>query len=181
MKTDNSSQASKCNDGNCWVEAGYLADNNAGNCVQAYALCYFWADNRPGGGFHEHNRLLPSDDVGTNTQFIIERDQYNSSYWYVSIYTANNGDGDFFGTSTNNLIYPQDIQIGMELAGSSGAHAPFAYFSQNGWESSGHYGSFNWQGNSGSWFQKNPPVNSGWDYPPNGSNQGGIWDTQCNC
>jgi len=43
----------------CWIEAGYSTWGNpnhhiAPSCTGGVANCFFWADNRPNGGYHEH-------------------------------------------------------------------------------------------------------------------------------
>jgi len=69
----------------CWVEAGYTTygTNNhhkSPSCTKAPANCYFWADNRPGGGYTEHPvaQVLGTDYGSGGLYLIIDRASSNS-------------------------------------------------------------------------------------------------------
>lgn len=124
------------NDGceKCWVEAGITNDNTTGGSTQ-----YFWADARPNGGrFHLHyvNGVFVGD-IGHKVIFRVAKT--NSSTFEVDKANELPSSGgcsaqcsaSWTNFSTSNSISPNFIQIGLELAGSSGASAPRVDFTNN--------------------------------------------------
>jgi len=157
-----------------WVEIGYSTFGSS-------SVQYFWADSRPGSTYYEHPMAsVAGNEYGTRPQFAIQHGSGNS--WVASIV----GPGSNFGgswTSTNNTMTGNDIQIGQELAGTTGASANYANFTINVWY--GYYdGSFHYQTNSGQDLNlaygstSNPPY-GGWDVIPQNSTTGGQFTTNC--
>lgn len=162
----------------CWVEAGYHTLTNSNGT--STSNIYYWGDNRPGNfNFHAWTfGNVQSGDLGNNVWLYIARNGNNST-WTVQVSPQTNY---WSATSQNNLMYPDNIQMGMELLGSSGASANTGYFTYNYWQST-RDSSWHPQENSGSYFPPNSPVEAGWyQYPAsNGSNNGGSFYTTCGC
>lgn len=117
-----------------WVEIGITIDP-----AVAGAPVVFWADSRPGGGYHEHDHpALGAGEFNHHITFYIYTSGANT--WAVQKATAG-VDGcssscspNWTEFSTNNSMSPHDIQIGTELAGGpSGAHEPLTDFTWNYW------------------------------------------------
>lgn len=146
MVDDTSSQAQYCPTSStsmCWVEAGYKFGgtyDQACNYGFSGSQCYFWADNRPNGGYYEHWNILPADNYGHHTRFRIK--WLGNGSWDVSINPLASSDGYWDSTSTNNTIYPQNEEMGEELAGatstaSDGLYTPtYADWVNNKWADS---------------------------------------------
>ena len=152
------------------MEAGYQ--------VGSVSQFYFWADSRPNGGFFNHFvTYVPGVDYGHATTFVITRSNPTTT-WQVNIYDSSGN--SWLAYSTNNSMAPDEIIIGQEIAGSSGASAPVADFTHNVWfaSSGSHY-----QSNSGSGFHPSPagaPNKGVIAEPPAGdSNAGGDIETYC--
>ncbi len=142
--TDNSSNLGY------WVETGLSYGELNG---QARGGPYwFWADNRPGGGYHEHY-------VGTrslNTSYETEIIYAGSNSWWVWQGTSH------VGTSTSNPPYSLSMETGIETTSNSynivGQSSPLDWFDTTG---SLHT---NWQyGSSDSYlYPMYPPANAVW-------------------
>jgi hypothetical protein len=156
-----------------WVEVGTKAEVGAYNGNEIL----FWDDNRPNGGFTRHlGPQLNASDFGKYGFFEISKDSSSSFF----VYAGNLPVAAINMESTANPINPNDINIGMELVGSSGATAPINGFTDNQSQ------------NSNGWFYQpirgkvyttpNSPVRTLWKYPPagNGSNSGGEFNTCLN-
>lgn len=163
--------------GACWVEAGYhTVTNSSGNSTSNQ---YYWADVRPGNNNFSVHFLgnIPSGDLGKNVWLYISRNG-NDSTWTVHVSPQSNY---WSATSTNNTMYPSEIQMGMELLGTTGASASTGYFTYNYWQGTN---SSNWnpQGNPGQ-THNDSPIESNWYQLPakNGSNHGGSFYTGCPC
>lgn len=161
----------------CWVETGYHTVTNAQGTSTSNV--YYWVDVRPGtNNYHVHTfGNVQSGDLGYNAYLNI--DEYgNTSTWEVNLVSETSG---YSGTSTNNSMNPNQIQMGMELTGSKGESANTGYFTYNIW-----YGTSNnqwhYQENAGS-THNDSPIESGWYQIPasNGSNYGGSFYTSCPC
>jgi hypothetical protein len=116
----------------CWVEVGLSAGANAGGCsIPNNQTHFFWADNRPNGGFVCHDMgPVQAGDFGKRAWLII----WNSSVQLQpNSFVAQAGPptGILGGLSTNNSMQPDHVDMGMELEGSSGANGPPAEFSAN--------------------------------------------------
>jgi len=105
-----------------WVETGYITYPT----VFGAAEDYFWADWRPQDTQINQHDLggVPSRDYGQNPTFTIH--QSSSSSYHVTIASPN---FSYSGYSTNNYMAPSQLQMGQELAGTSGASAGNARFS----------------------------------------------------
>jgi|GEM_PF-526012 len=152
----------------CWVEAGYETVSGAFSTT----VNYFWADNRPGHGFSAHVLAqVPSGDYGNSAEFSIW--QTGSGTWAVNITSPNY---NYSNSSTSNSMVPNAILIGQELAGTSGASAPIAYFTNN-WYYDSNW-NFYYQGYEGGVTSQNPP-SAWWDTDPHNSSSGGVFQTSC--
>ena len=114
-----------------WVEAGYATYSSA----FSHTVQYFWADQRPSGGYNEHPlSSVASGDYGFPTYFNIL--YVGSNQYRVSIQGYTSGSHQYY--STNNTMQPTLIQMGQELAGSGSASAPYAaFFGRYGYTTSG--------------------------------------------
>jgi hypothetical protein len=157
-----------------WVEVGTKADRGASFGHEIL----FWADQRPnGGGYANHfGYALAPQDFGKYVYLQIIRESASSCSYDVSA-TGLPVDS-ILGTSTNNCFNPNRQNIGMELAGSTGATAPRNGFINNRWYSYSN-GGWHFQADTPSHYGQNPPVSSYWvKYPP--GNNGGQWSTCLN-
>lgn len=158
-----------------WVEGGYLTNVNVDNGAELW----FWADNRPGGGYNAHYATSPvtSGDYGNPVNVTIVRGSSNPNThtFTVQVYGTSTG---IAGSSTYNSMVPNDINIGEELYGSSGASASTALWAYNQYRPTGTY-NFRYQhvlGHPGTNEVNNPPW-SGWsqNVNPTNSSYGGNW------
>ena len=164
-----------CPTGACWVESGYYHGSGVASTV------YFWADSRPNGTFNLHFlSTVPTGDYSHTTTFtIVQTATWNQWEVVISDYVGN----QWINYSTNNGMTPDEIIIGMELAGPGGMSAPRADFTYNQWHSSAGW---NYQ-TSGTGYvpfhnapSPNPPPYGGTASSPNGStNHGGDIYTYC--
>jgi hypothetical protein len=163
----------------CWIETGYhtITGNHANGCTYD-ASWYYWADVRPGdSGLNVHCLgAVQSGDLGKNAWLYIASNGGGNWTIQVAPYTSY-----FSGTSRNNNMSADTIEIGMELEGTSGAYAYRGYFTYNAWQN-GINGQWNPQTNSGTWHNDSP-ISSYWQTPPdpNGNNNGGSFSTGCSC
>lgn len=162
----------------CWVEAGYHTVTNSGGTSTSSQ--YYWADFRPGfDNFNIHPLgAVQSGDLGHNVfLFISLVKPGDNSDWNVEVIPQTNS---WSGKSGGNTMFPDNIQMGMELLGTNGASANTGYFTFNYWATGD--GNFHPQTNSGSLIN-NSPVESNWFQTPasNGSNNGGSFYTGCPC
>lgn len=150
-----------------WVEAGVKSDYSF---FPADSSVFFWADNRPGGGYSEHYSVtLTSGDYSKpNTLTRITRS--GTSNWNVSV---NDGYTSLTGTSTNNNITIGNINIG-EVSGNANASAPVNHFTNNRWLNGSN---FQYQNNDGVGTKIISPVSAGWTTDPLHSSTGGDWHT----
>ncbi len=163
-------------DYNDWVEVGYGTFARNGGVYEDY----FWADQRPGSYYFEHDlTAVPSGDYGNKTYFHINRVGTEPTFSVVvsSAHYATTQQ------STDNYMLPNRIVIGEELYGDSGfmtAHASTAYYSGNQWYDA-HNDSVHYQTLNGSLQYNNPPY-VGWNVKPSESNSNGgtLW-TWCQC
>jgi hypothetical protein len=172
-----------------WVEAGQLYD--------LLGLQYFWAelfvpqDQKADGIFFHTVRLgdITPTDASSGTVVTIRRTTPNT--FGVRILAA----GSSFAASTTNFIWAQrdygGIELGMELAGTSGAHVPVVSY-QPSWIADAAPVTRPWtipatgtsSGTSSGTstgapaVSTDPPTNGGWIQPPSDP-QGGIWYTSC--
>lgn len=133
-----------------WVETGYISNSSGTDH-------YFWADLRPRDcssclNFHDLGSM-PSGDIGQNAHFLIQRwSSGTNGTYYVEISTPN---VYTYAWSTSNSMSVDHVDMGQELAGSGGAHAPSArysyrYYFDSGGNIIGIYGNY-------SYFENAPP------------------------
>lgn len=143
---------------NYWVEAGYLekgANVNVGG-ITAAGRYGFYADSRPGGGFHAH--VLVTNPTLDDHIVQIYDDGSNR-------FSA--GFGTYFGDSTNNSMNPWLGQYGSETT--TGASHSYAFFSKMMYRNSNYV----WQSgvvNPG--YRNDSPQTSTWFNPPYSFNGG---------
>ncbi|MHB8598348.1 MAG: hypothetical protein ACYDER_16215 [Ktedonobacteraceae bacterium] len=164
--------------GSCWVEGGIstYSANEPDSCNLGHdSTCGFWADNRIGGGYHEHPLYNFGADGVDLTPYlfyisIFNNDGFSSSgsIWELTIDIYKNGNyiAGPYGQSKNNSMNVNDITIGSELSDSGGSAAPF-YFQYNEWMDGS--GIFHYQTNTGVNNSINPPPSGYW------------WINPCNC
>jgi len=128
---DTNSQACKANSfGQCWVEAGYIAQ--AGEGTQ-----FFWADGRPQNSSTFNLHIVGNaDPVGTTDHFMIVKDgRVSPEVFQVFIYNTSESTL-YHGTSVasnGNPMSANAIHIGQELAGTQGGSAGNAEYTRNIW------------------------------------------------
>jgi hypothetical protein len=175
---DDHSQACLSNGfGACWVEAGYHAFPGEGNPY------YFWADSRPMTSNTYNNHFLNQADVADFTHFMIILDARGGPGVYQVWIYNDNLSVLFNGASTSNTMTANEIDIGTELAGTTGASAAPSQFQQNFWAvsplTSQYIFWYNTEVDNGAVTSQAPP-NASWLIPASlsGSN-GGIFSTNC--
>ena len=139
-----------CPSGTCWIEVGHGTFSGAFNCV-VHTSCdeFFWADERPKLGYSEHVfNPLQQGDYNCNATFSITQiGGLRSGNFSVQIVPCKSP--QIKGTSTANGIAVDDINVGMDLHGTSGATAGYDYFTYNRWvdtNNSVHYQAVNGNG-----------------------------------
>jgi hypothetical protein len=169
------------NQPNCWIEMGYqnlfTGTSNSD---------YFWADNRPNGGYHAHDLgQVPAGDYGYSAWVTIW--QIASNEWEAAISSQT---AYYTGYSTSSQPSANLINAGTELAGSGtvppeAVQAPRADFTFNEWRDTGgvwHYQDYHYyQSGSGFHFRGGAPPPHGVDLsdPAGSSNYGGDFYTYC--
>jgi hypothetical protein len=112
----------------CWVEAGFHASDGGGNPI------YFWADARPLSSNTYNNHFLSQADLADFEHFMIIKDSRNGAQGVYQVWIYNDSHSVLFnGTSTNNNMSANAINMGSELAGTNGASAGLAQFTRNIW------------------------------------------------
>ena len=162
----------------CWIEAGtWMVAGTDGRH-------FFWADARPGKGNTLNVHILgPADDEGVVNHYMIIHDA-RGDFGISQIWIYNDSLSTLYnGTSTNNAMSGNTIQIGQELAGTQNASAGYATFSRNifavqalGQE---YVFWYNAQTTRGTTESGNPPSGAwviGPDKPPP---EGGQFSTKC--
>ncbi len=177
----------------CWVEVGTGSDAFASlpapnGCSDG--MCYIWGDSRPcGGGIILHYGKNASYDVGTLSSLTIQRSANNGYHtcrpnttWSVTATSGYWGTGAS-GTSTYNPIYPDQIQIGLEVYGSRGQYAPRADWTYNQWVNTGNWA---YQRTNADTCAPNPPqkcidppTQGDWAVRPGDSTTGGNFWGRC--
>jgi hypothetical protein len=176
----------------CWVETGYVADNNAitgdGGSASGIDLHFFWADNRPNSTFIYHDfGLVPDYYFGHKVTFLIMKAGTNR--WTVNIQPVSiPGASTWSGTSTNNAMAPQSAEMGQELAGTKGATANPVNYTGTGIKSSTPtsvtvtgttFTQILTVSTDGDVTNANPPTGT-WITPPSAANaNGGRFQTHC--
>jgi hypothetical protein len=75
--------------------------------------CYYWADNRPGGGYHEHPiAKVQSTDYGQGLFLQTYETSYGGGTFSVYFGAPSLS---FTGYSRDNTMLPDTITIGQEL------------------------------------------------------------------
>jgi hypothetical protein len=179
---DSKSRACTANSfGQCWVEAGYIAQ--AGQGTQ-----FFWADARPQSSSTFNLHILGNaDPVGTTNHFMILKDGRVSPQVF-QVWEYNTSESTLYhGTSVasnGNPMNGNTIIIGQELAGTEGASAADAQYTRNIWavQTLGPEFVFwyNRQKDKGSVRSDNPPFAS-WTIDPSTPPppEGGKFTTHC--
>jgi len=165
--------------GVCWVEAGYIFTDGSSSAQ------FFWADGRPltSSAFNLHI-LGPTDPAGTTDHYMIIKDGRGGSGIF-QVWVYNDGLSTLYqGTSTSNTMSGNRIDIGQELAGTTGASAGTANFTRNIWAVQAlgpeYVFWYNRQTDKGGVGSANPPVAS-WAIDPAAPPppEGGEFTTRC--
>ncbi len=155
-----------------WVEEGLTSGND---CVGGYCpivTCYFWEDNRPGSSLIGHVMgAAQSSDWGNQATFQIASS--GSGVWTVDVWAPSQHDSD---QSTSNSMSPNNIEIGGEVAGTSGASAPTTYSQWNTYNTGGGSQYFN---SDGTPHVQGPPWAGYWDPPPSQEGGSARWYIGC--
>jgi hypothetical protein len=182
-------QPSATNCGNqpsaCWIEVGLSAGGTPNNETHV-----FWADNRPNQGvfYHDMGALQPQEFNQPVMLWIAIRPRDPNSY-DVDAGTCETVTGPvgcqgrrLIGRSTNNTMMADVIEMGLELAGTSGASAQATNFFRTivPYPNSPVY--FKYLDVDGR-VQVNAPVTAGWVITPTSNppsrNIGGLFFTSC--
>ena len=161
------------NTGAYWVETGETNDG--------FGTEYFWAENKLYWGYMQYDLGPVSQhdlDHATWIAYKVEQDSKTPSSWNVTISDAKSGSVLFTGQSTENSMSPNTVIEGQELAGSQGAQAPIAFFSQNA-IINGKKTTF--QTSDGTPTANHPPTAGWWpgNNKPSQTKNGGTWFTDC--
>jgi hypothetical protein len=171
--------------GTTWVEAG--EENVAlGYYGGDGTTHYFWAYGAAGGVFMGYplGPVSQSDlDHASWNAYRINQDSTTPSTWHVDIWEAGTGT-PLYNESVDNPMTPTTVIEGQELAGSSNAQAPIAFFNDNSVFSGSKE---TYQTTDGS-VCKGPspscpgaPPNAGWWFSskPSETTDGGMFFTDC--
>ena len=166
--------------GVCWVEAGSIA-------IDGSQPVFFWADARPttSGTFNLH--LLGAVDApGTVDHYMIVKDGRVSPQTFLVFIYTDSFSTLYNGTSALNAdpMKGNRIDIGQELAGTTGASAGSANFTRNIWAvqalDAAYVFWYNRQTTQGGVSSASPPTAS-WTVDPAGPPppEGGQFTTRC--
>ncbi len=163
-----------------WIEAGYMTDPQYPTVIE-----YFWAeDDNSTGVFIKHPlENVPQADIGNYAVVTVSNNGPNltsSSSFTINI--ANKATN--FSTTTSNALWSSssgacvaEIQLGQELAGTTGAFAGAVLFINNAWLD--QTGVWRWQTDDGGVKSQQPPY-AGWiQTPSTADSTGGTFFTEC--
>jgi hypothetical protein len=95
-----------------WVEVGFVYQSHWKYPDLPDGRSAFFADNRPGGGYHEHQLAANPALVRT----VVQTHHATSDMWSVQV-------GNATGLSTSNTMTARDMQIGSEITADSSVHS----------------------------------------------------------
>ena len=162
-----------------WVEAGQFHQNTIG-------LLYFWAElfvpqsrDLQGIVFIEHDLgEISSADASAGTTVVIRRTA--PDLFAVRVLTSEHT----YAAQAENFMWTRakdsgDVQIGLELAGTTGAFAPPVSMHPRSWDTTGALQEWSLPSSAPtpSGMSPDPPIQAGWLTPPGPS--GAIWLTSC--
>lgn len=163
--------------GSGWIEAGY-----ADGIFTPGEIDYFWAENdNTSGLFVKHFvSTVPQADFGQYAIIQISNDgpdRTSSSSFTVSI----RNQATNFSTSTSNALWngsgnSADVNLGQELAGTSGAAAGLVFYVNNAYQSAS--GLWPLETSGGTVISDLPPF-AQWVQIPAPGNNGGTFYTEC--
>ncbi|MGH2497075.1 MAG: hypothetical protein ACRDIV_20445 [Ktedonobacteraceae bacterium] len=174
--------------GDCYIEAGIRAYAGYGG---QNVVTLIWADVRPGYSYAFHTQGGPID---TNVTQAIDIQIFKAgtvswalpwcpvagSEWCVYLYSHPTGPviEGISGAGHTNTMVVSGYREGMEIEGTSGAHADYADFIANQYQDKGN-NSYNYQNNPGNYskYFDNPPADSFWTTVPGPGQDGGDWTT----
>lgn len=176
--------ASNCYAGACWVESGTQSSAYSSSTCGS-SMCYMWADSRPcGGGYNQHiSTTRATNDLGALSALILQRTLNNgyhsctpNTQWNAYASSSYYGTG-VNGTSTYNPMYPNVIEIGLEVYGNTGESAARADWTSNEWVNTG-----NWAYQTGDGSKTiMAPTSGAWAVLPHSSSTGGDFYASCGC
>jgi hypothetical protein len=105
VETDDTNPNSTTDSG-YWVEEGYTAGTVLSGNTYYTGFQWYWADNRPGGGYNEHFIEWATANQYKNVTVTFA----GGSNWDVYL------GGSFVGESTNNAAYAGGVTLGAEMA-----------------------------------------------------------------
>jgi hypothetical protein len=165
----------------CWVEVGI----SAGACfIPNNETHVFWADNRPFEGFFCHDLgPLQEQEFLHLISLLIRQNALDPGSYDVVVDTCQDkappcpGAGRrLVGQSTTNAMFPDTIDMGMELAGTTRANGPDTTFRYTRVAvPPGRSKYLDVDGMVGA----NPPITAEWDTFPTSGTTGGSFRTQC--
>lgn len=127
-----------------WVEAGIFYGQ--GSTENVSSPTFFWADQRPGQKYSEHDDYPGSASVNAYYDDYINNPHQDGNW---SVYV-----GGFTGTSSSNYMTATDLQTGTEETTSS-AYACNGQHGTSWWDTSFNYHAGSWPGATGQ--GANPP------------------------
>jgi len=172
---------SVCGGGSCWTEVGVTS----GACSKSSDTRFFWADNTPAGFLCRDLGPVQPQEFGQPAVLAITKIRDHEDVFEVDVWPCSRIDGvnvpcprrPMTHASFGNPMQPNVATIGMELAGTSGASAPAATFTEN-WHPD-HFFAGAWVTIIGSPQVQNPPVQGSWTVNPSVPTEGGTWTTSC--
>jgi hypothetical protein len=170
----------------CWIEVGLSAGANYIGCrVPQNETHLFWADNRPNRGFFCHDMgAVQPQEFGQPVLLAIAIRPSEPNAYDVEALTCESSHGpvgcqgrQFVGISSDNTMAANVIDMGMELAGRTGASAPGTNFFQTLVPDSSSVFGFKFLDVDGRLIL-NEPISAEWESRPTSGN-GGSFRTSC--
>jgi hypothetical protein len=168
----------------CWVETG--VDNT--NLTQSNGFgttVYFWGSGTAASGpQYYYLGDVPPGDFKQWIQFDVRQDSKTPSTWNVTISRPASGEVVYKAACTENLMAPNTVIEGQELAGTNDAQAPIVFFTHNAEIKGSKKTDWTTDGTvclGPSPACPGPPPNAGWwaGEKPSTSPHGGTFFTDC--
>jgi len=161
--------------GDCWVEVGNTIGNLDTANVSCYQACYYWADQRPSApgtvnNYWEHFvDFVPASDLNTSVVFRILQATDGPGRYDIQIFDKGClARPDYADVSTQDQLASTHIDIGSEVAGTSGASSGPTEYTDNQWLDSGGWHYQTNPGGDPSGSNHAPAVPHRWDQVPTG-------------
>lgn len=177
--------SSACAQSSCWIEVGLTADPFG---LDSRAVHVFWAANSPNGWVFHDLGALKIQELNQKVFLMIRPHYLVANAFDVDVETCADGSSNgcdqrwLISTSTKNSMVGNQVFMGMELFGDSGASAPEASFTETVFlDPSAPFGG-TYLTSAGSVISSPnlyPPIQAGWTTTPASSNFGGSFFTSC--